>query len=152
MPPDLARVDSAVEEAIARGDFDDLPGAGMPLRLPDHHDPDWWITKRLEDGDIDRDALLPVVVLLRRERERLEETLVELRDEQSVREYVQDFNARVRTDRAQQPVARLIAPEVEVEHAVSRWRDLRSASADPGPSAPAAPQLRRRWWQRRRHA
>ena len=88
-------VEAALEEAIARGDFDDLPGAGKPLDLPDTHDPDWWIKQRLAGDDVDRDALLPPVVLLRREFERRDETLSELQDEQAVRDYAADFTERL---------------------------------------------------------
>lgn len=40
------------------------------LDLPDTHDPDWWVNQRIASGDIDSEALLPVVVLLRKEYER----------------------------------------------------------------------------------
>lgn len=132
-------VESAVDEAIARGDFEDLPGAGKPLDLPDHHDPDWWIKGRLEGEDVDRDALLPPVILLRREREGLEETLRVLRDESAVREYAEDFTARVLEDRAANPFACLLAPVLDPEDAVARWREIQAeegaaagGAADPG--------------------
>lgn len=121
-------VDSEIEQAIARGDFTDLPGAGRPLDLPDTHDPDWWIRQRLDDDDVDRDALLPVVVLLRREFDRRDETLRELLDEQAVREYAEDFTTRVREDRAANPLARMLAPELDPEAAVRRWQELRAQS------------------------
>lgn len=107
--------DDAVSEAIARGDFDDLPGAGKPLDLPSRHDPNWWIRRRLQEDDIDRDALLPVVMLLRREHEGLDATLAELRDEHRVREVLEDYNRRVQDDRLRNPMARMLAPTVDVE-------------------------------------
>lgn len=148
---DARWVDGAVEDAIARGDFADLPGAGKPLRLPDTHDPDWWIKQRLEDDDVDRDALLPVVVLLRREYERRDDTLAELPDEQAVREYAEDFTSRVRADRAANPLARMLAPELSEEAAIERWRALRP-EPEPDRAEDAAPPSspRRRWWPFRR--
>ena len=58
--PDVARVESAIEAAARRGDFDDLPGAGKPLNLPDTDDPDWWVNQRIASGDIDSEALLQI--------------------------------------------------------------------------------------------
>ncbi|MGY5764240.1 DnaJ family domain-containing protein [Brachybacterium sp. DNPG3] len=150
-------VDTEIEQAIARGDFDDLPGAGKPLRLPDTHDPDWWIRQRLDEDDVDRDALLPVVVLLRREHDRRDETLAALLDEQAVREYAEDFTARVREDRAANPLARMLAPELDPEVAVERWRTLRAerdrADESVGPAASAlsetsAAEHRPGFWRR----
>lgn len=119
-------VESAVEEAIARGDFADLPGAGKPLDLPETHDPDWWIKGRLEGDDVDRDALLPTVVLLRREREGLDETLALLPDEASARAYAEDFSERVLADRRENRFARMLAATLDADEAAQRWRELRA--------------------------
>ncbi len=135
------------------------PYAGKPLNLPDHHDPDWWIKQRIASREIDVEGLLPVVVLLRREHERRAETLIELRDERSVREYAADYTRRVHEDRREHPFQSLIAPAWDEQDAVDQWRALRAARVaesaphgpQPGPtdeSAPPAP--RRRWWPWRR--
>lgn len=148
MPPDTARHESAIEAAIARGDFDDLPGAGKPLDLPRQEDPDWWIKRKLEDDDIDRDALLPPVMLLRREAEALAETSRALLTEQDVREHLEDFNTRVLADRARNPLARMLAPTVDVEARVARWREEKVSTRDaPRTSGDhGASPRRRRWW------
>ncbi|MGO2584842.1 J-domain-containing protein [Brachybacterium tyrofermentans] len=147
---DDARVQSELEQAIARGDFDDLPGAGKPLDLPASPDPDWWIRQRLAEDDVDRDALLPVVMLLRREYERRDDTLVELPNEQSVREFATEFTQRVHDDRRANPLARVMAPEMDPDDAVERWRELRAATADREPAraetAVEGRRPRRRWW------
>lgn len=151
MDPDVARVESAIEQAMARGDFDDLPGAGKPLDLPASHDPDWWINQRLADGTIDRQALLPVVVLLRKEYEDRDATLAEMTTERAVREYAEDFTARVHEDRRRNPFQRMLAPAWEPDDAVARWRQVRARRApepDPAP-APAEETTRpgrRGWW------
>ena len=144
--------DDAIEAAIARGEFDDLPGAGKPLRLPSRHDPDWWIRQRLEDDDIDRDALLPVVMLLRREHDELPEVLAELRDEQQVRELLEDYNRRVQDDRLRHPMARMLAPTVDVEARLEQWRALERERAVERvvQTAAAREGRRRRWWRRAR--
>ena len=156
MSPESARIEGAIDQAIARGDFDDLPGAGKPLKLPERHDPDWWIKQRLEQDDVDRDALLPPVVLLRREHDRCDETLAELGDEQSVREYARDFTERVLADRSANPMARTLCPQLDPEEAVARWRELRAARARPEPQeldqaasrgGPGTSHGRRPWWR-----
>lgn len=149
MDPGVARIESAIEAAARRGDFDDLPGAGKPLDLPDTHDPDWWVNQRIASGDIDSEALLPVVVLLRKEYERRDETLAALPDEKAVREYAADFTERVHEDRRANPFQRMLAPAWDGDDAVARWRQVRAAGHDE-PSATSAPDVapptRRRWW------
>ncbi|HEX7352246.1 DUF1992 domain-containing protein [Brachybacterium sp.] len=155
MDPDVARVESAIEAAVRRGDFDDLPGAGKPLDLPASHDPDWWINQRIASGEVDRQALLPVVVLLRKEYERRDETLVALPHERAAREYAEDFSERVHQDRRANPFQTMLAPAWAADDAARRWRELRDAAPageveEPPTNAPAAkeqPGPRRRWWR-----
>lgn len=148
MDPHVARLDSEIEQAIRRGDFDDLPGAGKPLNLSPTHDPDWWIKQRLAEDDVDRDALLPVVVVLRREYERRDGTLAELLTETAAREYAADFTRRVHDDRRENPFTRMMAPGWEPEDAAARWRELQAQRPAPEPAAEGepAPRRRRRWW------
>ena len=51
-PVETARaafVETAIQQAMRRGDFDDLPGAGKPLEgLGDRYDPNWWIRRKIE--------------------------------------------------------------------------------------------------------
>jgi hypothetical protein len=163
MTPREQRIEGAVEEAIARGDFDDLPGAGKPLDLPDTHDPDWWIKQRIEDDDVDRDALLPPVMLLRKEYERLDETLVELLDEDAVRAYAEDYSSRVMRDRLISPNNQQLALTLDPDDAVARWHRVRAeagkddvapgeddAAAEPTQEPGSARRPRRRRWFRRR--
>ncbi|MGP9537945.1 J-domain-containing protein [Brachybacterium sp. AOP43-C2-M15] len=153
MDPDVARVESAIERAAKRGDFDDLPGAGKPLDLPSTHDPDWWINQRIASGDIDRQALLPVVVLLRKEYEKRDETLAALPSERAAREYAEDFTERVHQDRRANPFQTMLAPAWEAGDAARRWRELRAARPAEAPTTPEATSARpaedpprRRWW------
>jgi hypothetical protein len=147
---------------MARGDFDDLPGSGRPLRLPATHDPDWWIKQRISEDDVDRDALLPPVVLLRREHDDLDGTLVELTDEAMVRAYAEDFSTRVLRDRAANPLARMLAPTLDVDRTVERWREVRASagfgtdeadapdgSDGPGTAADRTGRWPWRWFRRR---
>jgi Domain of unknown function (DUF1992) len=43
-------VEAQIRAAQARGDFDDLPGKGKPLKLPEVYDPNWWIKSCVERG------------------------------------------------------------------------------------------------------
>jgi hypothetical protein len=41
--------ENRIREAIERGDFECLEGAGRPLRdVDDHYDPNWWIRRKLQ--------------------------------------------------------------------------------------------------------
>ena len=41
-------VDRLVREAQERGEFDNLSGAGKPLRIRNPNDPDWWVKSWIE--------------------------------------------------------------------------------------------------------
>jgi hypothetical protein len=44
-----AFVENSIQQAIRRGEFDNLPGAGRPLQdLGGAPDPDWWIRRKIE--------------------------------------------------------------------------------------------------------
>jgi len=146
-----AVVETAIQQAIRRGDFDDLPGAGKPLPgLGDHHDPDWWIRRKIETEQLT--GLGPPALMLRVESETLEATLDQLTREPEVREALDDFNRRVIEARRQllggPPV---VTPTRDVEAEVSAWaqrRDDRAAAEADAKAMDAAPQPRRRWWRR----
>lgn len=48
MDEPLDPVERQIREAMERGEFDDLPGAGRPLDLGDD-EPDWWARRRLAE-------------------------------------------------------------------------------------------------------
>ncbi len=48
-PPMESWVDRTIREAIERGEFDDLPGAGKPLPvLAEPYEPNWWVRRWME--------------------------------------------------------------------------------------------------------
>ena len=130
--PDPAAIiaERAIREAIARGDFDNLRGAGKPLDLADSDDPDWWIKRKLKRERLDMSLAAPTVIALRREWQRFPASLDDYRDERSVREALEDYNRRVLLDllrpaiRSPVPV---VAPKVDVEAMMERWRARREA-------------------------
>ncbi|MFW5475031.1 DUF1992 domain-containing protein [Knoellia sp. CPCC 206450] len=138
-------VEKLIREAQERGEFDDLPGAGKPLRGLDDPDPDWWVKKMMEREGLDASDALPPVMLLRRERASFPESLVEMRSEEGVREVLRDYNARVVEDRRRPALGRdapVWAPTVDVEDMVEQWRALRSSVAPPPPPEEGPPETR----------
>ncbi|HMM93479.1 MAG: DUF1992 domain-containing protein [Micrococcales bacterium] len=148
-------VERAIREAQERGEFDNLPGAGKPLRLTGTDDPMWWVRQLAERERIDFTGALPPAVALRKEAATFPESLLELRTEESVRTVLEDFNLRVRRDRlrpAEPRMPQLVAPTVDVDEMVERWRVLRAASQPPEVDPPVTTgeaRPRRRWWRRR---
>jgi hypothetical protein len=145
-------VDLQVRQAMERGDFDDLPGAGKPLEgLGTEHDPDWWVKKLVEREQI---SVLPPALELRKEDAELEARLDRITAESEVREELGSFNARVRRARMQllggPPV---ITPERDLDAEVEAWRERRTARVEAQRAALAAQQpepRRRRWFGRGR--
>src|SRR4051794_33097113 len=90
-------VDAQIRAAEERGAFDNLPGAGKPIPgLMEPDDPMWWIKGFVRREGVPADAMLPPSLAMRREIEKLPETLRPMRSEKAVREYVEDLNHRIR--------------------------------------------------------
>jgi hypothetical protein len=150
-------VDLQIQQAIARGDFDNLPGAGKPIRgLGTQHDPDWWVKQLIEREHIT--GVLPPALQLRKDDAELEGRLDLLHTAAEVREEVEEFNARVLRARYT-PVdgPPLITQPRDVDAEVEAWRARRSARrTQPEPTtttatatkaSPREPR-RRRWFRR----
>ena len=117
-------IDKQIREATERGEFDNLPGAGKPLKLRDTHDPDWWLKGLIEREKIT--GVLPPALALRKEAATMETELDKERSEADVRRIVEDFNGRVIDARRQltggPPV---VTPTFDVEETVEAWRERR---------------------------
>lgn len=143
-------VDLQVRQAMERGDFDNLAGAGKPIEgLGDTHDPDWWV-KRLVERE--RIAVLPPALQLRKDDADLDAHLDALGSEREVRSFVEDFNARVIRARYT-PVdgPPLVTMPRDVDATLEAWRERQSARRRTR-VAPEAPErsVRRSWWRRGR--
>lgn len=114
-----------VREAIERGEFDNLPGAGRPLPgLDGRHDPDWWIKRKLADEDLR--AVLPPPLALRREAQEIQRTLDDVGDEATARAIVDDLNARITAANARQTTrVAVVTRRVNVEQVLDEWRARR---------------------------
>jgi len=133
-------VETAIQLAIRRGDFDDLPGAGKPIEgLGTHHDPDWWIRRKIETENLS--GLGPPALLLRTEDRGLDDELDQLGREEDVREVVEDFNRRVIAARRQlnggPPV---VTKTRDADAEVAAWRERREAARQASASDAEMPQ------------
>jgi hypothetical protein len=118
-------VEMLIQQAIRRGEFDNLPGAGKPIEnLHQVNDPDWWIRRKIERENIT--GLGPPALTLRTEDAALDGRLDAQHSERAVRDVLDDFNKRVIHARRQllggPPV---VTPVRDVEEEVARWRDRR---------------------------
>lgn len=147
-------VDTVIDQAIRRGEFDNLPLEGKPIPgIKGTHDPDWWVKNLVEREKIT--GVLPSAQL-RNDAAGLEEELDREATEDRVREIVEEFNTRVIDARRQltggPPV---VTPTRDVDAEVVRWRARREArrSPRPGPAgtgdAARAPKggARKPWWR-----
>ncbi|MDF2967026.1 MAG: hypothetical protein K0Q93_804 [Nocardioidaceae bacterium] len=158
--------DLQVRQAMARGDFDNLPGAGKPLQgLGGTHDPEWWVKGLIEREKIT--GVGPPALALRKEDAELDARLDRETTAKAVRRLVEDFNARIVEARRQllggPPV---ITPLRDVEREVTAWQERRAqrraerraqhqaqvVGREPGVSDTSSTTEKRRWWRVRRWA
>ena len=138
-------VDVVIDQAIARGEFDDLPLAGKPIPGIARHDPDWWLKALIEREQIS--GVLPEAIQLRKDDAALAERLDALHTQDDVRAAVEEFNARIVSARRQlmggPPV---VTPLRDVDREVREWAERRQQpEVEPEPQ----PERRRRRWGRR---
>lgn len=149
-------VDMQIQQAIRRGEFDDLPGAGQRIQDIDRpHDPDWWLKQLIERERIT--GVLPPALALRKEDAELASTLDRITTPAGVRSAIDDFNARVVEARRQLQggppvITALRDPDQEVDawqqrrterivQQKARLAEIRTAEAAAAPPS---------WWRRRR--
>lgn len=117
-------IDRQIREATERGEFDNLRGAGQPLRGLDRGGDDWWIQNKLKDEDLS--GALPTSLSLRREKEEIQRSLADARTESQARELVEDLNDRIRhSHRRQTQGPAIFIRTLEVEPALAEWRRRR---------------------------
>jgi hypothetical protein len=164
-------IDQQVADAERRGLFDNLPGAGKPLRVkPGAADGDYgqaWLRDYARREGVPAEEMLPTPLRLRREMERLAETAGEFRSEDEVRAAAADLNRRIVEWRRIPLGPPVHVRLVNADDLVARWRAARAARAageaaaraaraaepEAGQAMPAG-RPRRRWrgWRRRRGA
>ncbi|MEU1669658.1 DUF1992 domain-containing protein [Streptomyces sparsogenes] len=86
--------DRQIREAEARGDFDDLPGRGKPLRgLDKPYDPMWWVKEKMAREGL---SFLPPALVLRKEAEDALTAARTAGSEAEARRILADINDKIR--------------------------------------------------------
>jgi hypothetical protein len=118
-------IDRQIREAIERGEFDNLRGAGQPLPgINGREDPDWWVKGLIEREKIK--PALPTSLALRKEVEDLPAALVDVHNERDARDLIEDLNARIRDSRVRHVDGpAMIVKTVDVDAALDQWRRRR---------------------------
>lgn len=139
---------SALDEAFARGEFDNLALAGQKIdHVTGNEDPDWWIKGLLRREEIT--GVGPPALLLRVEDRQLEETLDRYVSERQVREHLQDFNRRIVEARRQlQGGPPVVTALRDIDAELAAWQARRTRRRAQLAPAENEPEPRRRWWQR----
>ena len=147
-------VELQIQQAMRRGEFDDLRGTGKPIPgLDAPHDPDWWLKRLIEREQIT--GVLPPALALRTEDARMTETLERETTPEGVRRTVEDFNARIVEARRQlQGGPPVITPLRDVDEEVGAWARRRAERV--AHQKAVLEQLRREqaesappsWWRR----
>ena len=115
-------VERQVREAIERGEFDNLPGAGRPLPgINGREDENWWVKSLLEREQLPMP--LPTALALRREVADIPQTLADVADERTVRDIIEDLNRRIRdSHRRRVDGPPIVVKPVDVEQTITDWR------------------------------
>ncbi|MFC4336550.1 DnaJ family domain-containing protein [Salininema proteolyticum] len=118
-------VESAIEQAIRQGAFDDLPGAGKPLENLDTSE-GWWLRQKSTREKIGEEAL-PATIRLRKELDELEDRADGFTKESDLREYLEDLNARLKKALMYPgdgpPINRGL---VDIDEEVAAWSDRKN--------------------------
>ena len=119
-------VDMQIQQAMRRGEFDDLPGAGKPIAGLDRpHDPDWWVKRLIERERIT--GVLPPALALRKEHAEMDATLDRITTPTGVRQAIDDFNARIIEARRQlQGGPPVITPLRDPDEEIAAWHRRRT--------------------------
>jgi hypothetical protein len=142
-------VDQQIAAAEERGAFDDLPGTGKPLPATAlSGDVQAWVRDKLRREGESTEALLPTPLKLRKEIERLPETVAGLRTEDEVREVAAEINHRIVEWRRFPDGPPIHLRLVNADELVAVWRESRVSWPAPPVAGPEVPSPRRRWWRR----
>ena len=122
-------VDQQIREAQQKGEFENLPGEGEPLRdLEEVYDPAWWVKKLVKREKI---TLLPPALEARRKVERAIDQIFELGNEARVRQRIEELNAEIArlNSRVTTGPATHIG-RLDVDSVVERWHRRRAEADD----------------------
>jgi Domain of unknown function (DUF1992) len=115
-------VERQIREAMERGEFDCLPGAGKPIPdLDQPHDELWWVKRKLRREQLSH---LPASLAVRKEAEDALAAAARAQSEREVRQIIAAINAKiVETNRKASSGPPLNLMPFDVERVVLRWRE-----------------------------
>jgi hypothetical protein len=115
-------VERRTREAMERGEFDNLPGAGKPIPdLDQPYDELWWVKRKLREEKL---SYLPPTLALRKEAEDALVAAARARSESEVRRIVAAINHKIREANRKGisgPPLNLVA--FDVERIVHKWQE-----------------------------
>jgi hypothetical protein len=118
-------VERQIQEAMERGEFDNLPGAGKPIAdLDKPHDELWWVKQKLRRENL---SYLPATLALRKEAEDALAAALRARSEAQVRRILAAINRKIldgNRKAASGPPLNLMP--FDVERVVRTWRERRA--------------------------
>jgi Domain of unknown function (DUF1992) len=123
-------VERQIQEAMERGEFDNLPGAGKPIAdLDKPHDELWWVKDKLRRENL---SYLPATLALRKEAEDALAGALRARSEGQVRRILAAINRKIldgNRKAASGPPLNLMP--FDVDHVVGDWRQRRQPPDQP---------------------
>ncbi|WP_308103073.1 MULTISPECIES: DUF1992 domain-containing protein [unclassified Nocardia] len=142
-------IDKQIREATERGEFDDLAGKGKPLPgAGTHLDENWWLHNYLRREGVSADAMLPPSLVLRKESERIQDTVRDMPTEREVRATVAELNRRI-ADWLRIPHGPYVPiGPLDTEAVVAQWRADRAATRQTPTRTRSAPTESVGWWRR----
>src|SRR5688572_29718366 len=135
-------VESQISRSMARGEFENLPGSGKPLRIPSGDDSMVeWVVAKARQENIDLFGMLPPGLALRKERDDLPRRAAGLPSEDAVLALAEDYNSRVQAfwRRPQESRWSPLPCLADVEALLAEWRRNRPPPA-PAPEPLPAPR------------
>ena len=119
-------VDRQIRDAEERGVFDDLPGAGKPLPgLKRPFSAERWAADWARREGLETAAMLPEPLQLRKEIERLPDTVRDLDSEEEVRAVARALNQRIAAWIRRPSGPRVVVAPVDPGRLVEQWRTNR---------------------------
>jgi hypothetical protein len=120
-------IDRQIREGMERGEFDDLPGQGKPLRDLDRpRDEMWWVKDKLRREEL---SYLPPTLAVRKDLDDARARIAASESEAAVRDIVSEINARivaVNSRVTDGPPSTLVP--LDVEQVVAEWKAVRRPS------------------------
>jgi hypothetical protein len=117
-------IDRQIREGMERGEFDDLPGHGKPIRDLDRpRDEMWWVKDKLRREAV---SYLPPTLAVRKELDDARDRIAETDSEATVRDIVAAINGRivaVNSRVTDGPPSTLVP--LDVEQVVEAWKASR---------------------------